>query len=139
MQQEVPGRVFGEELFLGRFLAREFDDIALRAAANFEENGDGLCGIEGAVWVVIRKLCKEPLEFGAFGGERIPRIAVAVVDHRASAKDLLETRGILADNGDDQVQEFAELKGLFHDRAHAEIAGVFVGITDGDLLRKRHR
>jgi len=70
--------------------------------------------------------------------QRLPGVAISVVDDRTGTEDLPDAGGILSNDGHDQVGEFVELEGLFHDRAHAEVAGVFVGVADGDLLRKGH-
>jgi hypothetical protein len=46
--EDVPGRVFGEEFFCGGVLASDLYYYALRAAADFEEDGADLSGVEGA-------------------------------------------------------------------------------------------
>ena len=126
--------MLGEEFFGRGIAAREFSDAALRAATAFEKDGGSFRGIEGTRGSVIGKRREECGDFGGIGGKGIPGVAVTVVDHRAGAEDLLDAVGLFADDGDDHVDELGETKGLPDDGAHADVAGVFVGVADGDLI-----
>lgn len=90
--------------------------------------------VEGTRGVIVGEGSEKGGDFWKVGGERVPRIAVAVVDNRAGAEDLLDARGILADNTDDHVDEFGKAEGLPDDGTHADVAGVLVGITERDLV-----
>ena len=73
-------------------------------------------------------------EFRGIGGEGIPGVAVAVVDDGAGVEDLLDPIGIFAYDADDHVEEFGETEGLFDDGTHTDVAGVFVGVAERNLV-----
>ena len=76
----------------------------------------------------------EALDLCALGGKGVPPIAVAVVKNRAGLENLLDAHRVLSNNADHHVCEFAETKGLFDDRAHADVAGIIFSVANGNLL-----
>ncbi len=136
--EDIPGRVFGEELFLRGVLSSDFCHGALRSAADFQQDAGGCFGIEWPRRIVVGEGQQEALDLFALGRERVPPIAVAVVDDRAGAQDLLDAGGVFAGDADDHVDEFVELEGLFDDGADADEAGVFFGVAEGDLVGEWH-
>jgi len=94
--------------------------------------------VEWARGVIVRERGEQSRDFRKFCGETIPPVAIAVVHDGAGAKDLLDAGGIFTSNTDDHVDEFGEAEGLSDDGAHADVAGLFVGVAKRDLVRKRH-
>jgi hypothetical protein len=136
--EDVPGRVLGEEFLLRGILTGNFDYRALRAAADFKEDGSSLIGFESARGFVIGEGEQEALDFFGLGLEAVPRVPVAVVDDGAAAEDLVDAGGVFAGDADDYVHQFEELEGLLEDGADAHVPGVFVGIAEGDLGGEWH-
>jgi len=134
LQEYIPRRRFDEEFLLCGLLAGDLDDAALCSAAAFPEDGDSVSGIEGTRGIVIGKRREQGFDLGQRGGKGIPGIAIAVIDDGSGAEDLLDARGVFAGDTDDHVDELGEAEGLLHDGAHADVAGVFVGVAHGDLV-----
>ena len=134
-REGFPRRGFREKFFVGGFGGSDFDEIALRAAAAFEEHRGDRGGFEGARRIVIGKSGNEGFDFRQIGGEGIPPVVIAIVKDRAGAEDLLNASGILANDADHHVDQFVEAKGLFDDRTHGDIAGIVFGVANGNLLR----
>ena len=126
--------MLGEKFFGGEIAAGEFDDVALRAAATLEKNGGGLRRIERTRGIVVSEGREKRGQFRGIGGEGIPGVAVAVVDDGAGVEDLLDPIGIFAYDADDHVDEFGKTEGLFDDGTHTDVAGVFVGVAERDLV-----
>lgn len=133
LKEQIPRSSPGEKFLVRGLLTSEFDDVSLCAPANFDENRGRLRRTKQPAWVVVWKFSENRLEFGEISWEWVPGITVAVIDDRAGPEDLLDASGILANDGNDEIGELVELEGLFHDRPHAEVAGVFIGIADRDL------
>ena len=92
-------------------------------------------GVEWARGVIVRERGEQSRDFRKFGGETIPPVAIAVVYDGARAKDLLDAGGIFTGNTDDHVDELGEAEGLPNDGAHADVAGIFVGVAERDVVR----
>jgi len=73
------------------------------AAADFEQDGGGLFGLEEAGTDHRREGKQKAHDFFALGGEGVPPVPVAVVHNRAGAKDLLDSSGVFAGDADDHV------------------------------------
>jgi hypothetical protein len=134
-EEQVPRGIFGKELFVGEIVAGELRDAALRAPTTLEKDRGGFFWSEGEQGIGVGKRREEGGDFGGIGGEGVPRITIAIVDDSAGAEDLLEAIGIFADDADDHVDEFGQKKGLSDDGTHADVAGLFVGVAERDVLR----
>ena len=107
----------------------------MRAATTLEKDRGTFGGIEGARRIVVGKRREEAGDFGGIGGEGVPRVAIAVVADGAGVEDLPYAIGIFANDGNDHVDEFRETEGLPNDGTHADVTGVFVGVSERDLVR----
>jgi hypothetical protein len=138
LEKNVPRSVFGEQFLLTSLLATDFNDLALGAATDFEEDSNGLRGVERTRRVVVGERSEQCGDFGKVGGEAVPRVSEPVVDDRAGEEDLLNTSRVLARDTHDHVCKFGEAEDLPDDRTHADVASVFVGVANGDLVGKWH-
>src|ERR1700675_1007690 len=136
--EHIPGRVLREQFLLRGILAGNLHYVALRAAANFEEDSGGFFRLERPRWIVFGEGNQQLLDLFALGGEGVPPIAVAVVDHGAAAKNLLHPRRIFSRDAYDHVHQFVQAEGLLDTRAHAHEPGVFFGVAEGDLFGEWH-
>jgi len=111
-------------------LARNFYHSALSPAADFEQDASCCFGIERARRIIVGEGNQKLFNLFAVGGERVPPIAVAVVDDGAGAEDLLDAGGVFAGDADDHVDKFGKPEGLLDGGAHTDESSVFFGVAD---------
>ena len=134
MEKHIPRGLLREKFFGRGILAGKFGHAALRAATTLEKGCGTFGGIKGPRRVVVGKRREESGDFGEIGGEEVPAVAIAVVDDGASVENLPDAIGIFANDRDDHVDEFVETEGLPDDGTHADVAGVFIGVAERDLI-----
>jgi len=138
LQQDFPGILFVPQPFCRSFTASDFHKRTLRAAADFKRDGGNLGRFEMKRGVVIRKRGQQASDFALGGSEAVPPISITVVDHGASAKNLLHTRAILAGHAHDHISKLGKSKRLLHDRTHGHVASVLFREAYRDGFRESH-
>jgi len=78
--EDIPGRVFGEKFLLRGVVTGNFHHGALSSTADFEEDGGGFFRLERARRIVVGEGNQEARNLLPIRRQRVPPIAVAVVD-----------------------------------------------------------
>src|SRR5712691_3535048 len=119
-------------------IVRDYDQRALRAATDFERNCCYRGSVERPRGVIVREWCKKTGNFILGGSETIPPIAITVINHRASAENLLHARDVLSGDTHNHIRKFGEAKRLLHDRTHGHVTRVLFGKANRDGFGQGH-
>jgi len=136
--QAIPQAGGREQRFAAGGFARDFDG-AMRGGSAFERDCGALVCAEWAGGIVAREVRERGCEFFGRKIERLPPVAVKMIDDGAGVEDLANSRGIFAGDAENHVEEFVRAEGLALNGADVEIVGVFFGEADGNRFGERHR
>src|ERR1700730_2623845 len=138
VEQDFPGTPLPEQAPHGTFLARDSNQRALCATADFNRYCSDGGDVERARRIVVRVRRKKRRKFTGFGTESLPAVSITVIDDGASVKNLLYPPNILSRDAQNHVDEFGQAKYLLHNGAHRDIASVFLREAYRDGLRQWH-
>jgi len=122
----------------GSLDASDFDQGTLGPTGDLEGERSRTGRVEWARGIIVRVRREKRSEFAYFGREAFPAIAIAVVDDRTSAENLLPSWDIFPSNAENHVDKFRQAKYLLHDGADGHIAGVFFRKAHRDGFRQGH-
>jgi len=136
--QNFPGTAVVEKTLRGSLDASDFDQGTLGPTGDLEGERSRTGRVEWARGIIVRVRREKRSEFAYFGREAFPAIAIAVVDDRTSAENLLHSWDIFPSNAENHVDKFRQAKYLLHDGADGHVAGVFLREANRDSFRQGH-